>query len=393
MPSDIFLSWSTPDEAAIGPLKDKLQDVGLTVWEYSESSQGGGYIPQQVSDAIDDSEVAVVCFSDATADREWIVRETEWVYKAMLAENTRLRAIVPVWVGPHPQNKRPLAVSQAGINTAHLVDPTSTELTHFVETLFGHLRRSAPRVTPAALFAMTEVECQQIQKAALQQLVTLCLAAGMPPGANLQQVFAGRYGPTAEDFAPFVAGTTLVQLTNTLLREANRIRVANRRPPVLLKWMQDEIVGPKKQQEAREDWARSSSLLVIDAASSFHPAIQANLLNLPIPKRPERAALIWLPPFTQHTAAIEQSLQTAATAANIGHVDDAFFEWQKRGSLRAMTFDAFTNTGAALWLRRALLDVEDEDQNEPVAAHVKAMRARSATPFPLGATMAGSSGY
>ena len=98
--------------------------------------------------------------------------------------------------------------------------------------------------------------------------------------------------------------------------------------------------------------------------------------------------MIWLPPFTHHTAPIEQSLQTAAAAANIGYVGDAFFDWQRRDSLRATIFDAFTSAGAALWLRRMLLDVEDA--NLPFAAHVNAMRAQGATRFSLNATMAGS---
>jgi len=53
MTHDVFLSWSSDDAAAIGPLKDLLADVGVRVWEYSDDSQAGGLIPQQVSDAID----------------------------------------------------------------------------------------------------------------------------------------------------------------------------------------------------------------------------------------------------------------------------------------------------------------------------------------------------
>ena len=74
---------------------------------------------------------------------EWVVREAEWVYKAKLAGTTRLREIVPVWVGAHPKRKRPPSVNRDGINTLDLVDPTSSQLTQFVQTLFGHLRRPA----------------------------------------------------------------------------------------------------------------------------------------------------------------------------------------------------------------------------------------------------------
>jgi len=389
MTHDVFLSWSSDDAAAIGPLKDLLADVGVRVWEYSDDSQAGGHIPKQVSDAIDAAKVAIVCFSDATANRDWIVIEANWARKSQIDETKRLTGILPVWVGPHPQNKLPAALAQAQLNAFDFATP-KPNLEKFLDDLFALLERPGPRVTPAALFAMTDVQCQQLlnQPQTMQELATLCAAAGVPAGANVQQLIAMRYGASAEEFAPFVPGRTFLQLTNDLLREANAIRVAKGRAPVLLKWMQDEVVGPGRQQAARDEWARSNSLLVIDAASSFHPDIQNRLLNLPIPKQPERAALIWLPPFTHHTAPIEQSLQTVAAAANIGYVGDAFFDWQRRDSLRATIFDAFTSAGAALWLRRMLLDVEDA--NLPFAAHVNAMRAQATTRFSLSATMAGS---
>ena len=388
MTHDVFLSWSLDDAAAIGPLKDLLADVGLKVWEYSDASQAGGYIPQQVSDAVDAAKVAVICFSDATVDRNWIVTEADWARKSQLDEAKRLTGILPVWVGPHPQNKLPPVLTQAQLNAFDFATP-KPNLQKFLDDLFTLLERRAPRVTPAALFAMTDVQCQQVLQtpAIAQELTTLCTAAGVPAGVDVLQLIASRYGANAGAFAPFVAGRTFVELTSDLLREANAIRVAGGRPPVLLKWMEDEIVGPGKQQAARDEWARSHSLLVIDAASSFHPDIQKRLLNLPIPKQPEHAALIWLPPFTNHTAPIEQSLQTAAAATNIGHVDDAFCDWQRRDSLRSMTFDAFTSAGAALWLRRMLLDVEDAAL--PFAAHVNAMRAQNTARFSLSATMTG----
>jgi hypothetical protein len=390
MTGSVFLSWSTPDEKAILALKDRLLDVGLTVWEYKESSAAGGNIHQEIIKAINAVEVAIICFTDDTANRDWIVREAEWCFKTLTDGDKSLKHIIPVWVGDHPLNKVPPILNDARFNTKDLANPTSMQLEQFIKDLFQRLRREEPRVTPAALFAMTADQCQELFKrpAKIKDLSALCSAAGMKPGPNLVKHMSARYGQRAEDLAPFLPGETLLQLVNSLLRQANEIRIRKGRRPVMLKWMQDELVGPGQQQASRNEWVEGDSLLVVDAASSFHPDIQQRLLNLPQPTRAERGTLIWLPPYTQHTAPIEQTLQTATVASNIGHLGDAFSQWRERKSLRAVTFDTYTCTGAALWLRRALLDVEDAP--DPVPTRVSSMRNAFTARFDLGSTMAGS---
>ena len=138
MTHDVFLSWSSDDAAAIGPLKDLLADVGLRVWEYSDASQAGGHIPKQVSDAIDAAKVAVICFSDATANRDWIVIEADWARKSQIDETKRLTEILPVWVGPHPQNKLPAAIAQAQLNAFDLATP-KPNLEKLLDDLFALL--------------------------------------------------------------------------------------------------------------------------------------------------------------------------------------------------------------------------------------------------------------
>src|SRR5690242_14531639 len=103
----IFLSWSAADVQAVDDLKSLLKGLNVPLWEYRDGMVVGQQIHASVVDAIEDSIAMIVCFSDATADREWLQRETDWAYLAYGKDPTR---ILPVWVGPHPANKRPAIV-------------------------------------------------------------------------------------------------------------------------------------------------------------------------------------------------------------------------------------------------------------------------------------------
>src|SRR5512145_2754909 len=107
MTPSIFLSWSSPDKDRILPLRDRLRDVGLKLWEYSEDMPGGVNIHADIIKAINQVRVALICFTDATAQREWIVRESEWCFKTLNDGDKQLRYVIPVWVGDHPANDVP----------------------------------------------------------------------------------------------------------------------------------------------------------------------------------------------------------------------------------------------------------------------------------------------
>src|SRR5436309_2150692 len=105
----IFVSWSSPDAAGVKPFLSRLRDLGLGVdlWEFSENMPAGVTIHEHVLDIIHQVDLAVVCFSDVTAERDWIRTETDWCYKER--DDRRRQGgdfhILPVWIGPHPHNK------------------------------------------------------------------------------------------------------------------------------------------------------------------------------------------------------------------------------------------------------------------------------------------------
>jgi TIR domain len=380
MTPSIFLSWSSPDKDLVLPLRDRLRDVGLTLWEYSEDMPAGVNIHADIIKAINQVEVALICFTDATADRQWIVRESEWSFKTRTDGDKPLRHIIPVWVGPHPANKVPAILRENHFKPADLANSTDQALAGFVTHLFEQLGQQAPRVVPAALFAMTHAQCQALladpDKA--KSLADLCLTGGMIEPPPIADTILRRYGARPQDLEPFEQGQSLVTTINATLRKVNARRVALNRRPLFLRWMNDLLVGPNRQQDARNEWAAGDSLLIVDSMSTLDSKIAKALPEMPQPKHPERAALLWLPPYTQHAVTIEKVLQTLALT--IPQLGDAFEDWAK-ASLRAMAFDTATPAGTRLWLLRSLLDMEDE--SSPLDDNVAAMHATASARISL----------
>jgi hypothetical protein len=156
----IFLSWSSPDKDKVLPLRDRLRTTGLEtdVWEYSDDMPAGADIKDEVRQIINGVEIAIICFSDATADREWIVREAEWCFKTMADKKHSLRRIIPLRVGPHPKKKTPSILKD--IAAFDVSTGTEAVLEEFISKVFTQLGREAPRVIPAAIFAMTRAQCE-----------------------------------------------------------------------------------------------------------------------------------------------------------------------------------------------------------------------------------------
>ena len=108
----VFVSWGSPDAAQVRPIVERLKRLGIVVWEYSEDMPAGARIQEQVMDVINDVRVALVCFSDATANRPWIETEVAWAIQAQRNGNQPLQHVIPVWVGPHPNNLMPTLIGQ-----------------------------------------------------------------------------------------------------------------------------------------------------------------------------------------------------------------------------------------------------------------------------------------
>lgn len=350
----VFLSWGSPDSPVPERLSERLQDTGLEVWQYRHDMPAGADIPRTVLDIIHQVEVAVICFSDETATRDWIEIESSWCYADREDPTRPLKNIKPVWVGPHPRNEVPASLRLDPINVFDLSAAREEDYHRLVLDILGYFKNRAPRVVPAALFAMNQEQFQRYfgGNPPAEPLASLCRTAGMHE--ELLASLGRRYGDTPEDFAPFQPGQTLRGIVDAILRKTNQARIADRRPPIVLRWIRDELVGPRRQQALRKQWNNGESLLIVDSVSTFHPELQDVLERMP---ELTRTAILWIPPFTHYTVAFEEQLR--AVAETIEKLGDAFECWgQPR---RSIAFDMITSVSFRLWLHRTFDAFEDED--------------------------------
>jgi hypothetical protein len=385
----IFLSWSAPDVAAVDELKGLLQGLGMPIWEYRDEMHVGQQIHASVLDAIQDSIAAIICFTDETADKVWIQRELDWAYAVYGKDISR---ILPVWIGAHPKNLRPSLVNDLKISTGDLTSAEGRE--RFVNSVLPSiLSFPSPLIVPAALFAMgrnrskTLFEELLVDAQALKpEFLSLCNVLGMPvPPADdpkkltktLLEQWSRRYGDTTEDFSPFADKQRLIDVVQATVDDANVIRRKDHHRPIYLRWMHDElrgIEGTQKKNDARDRWRDGRPLLIVDSISTLDTKLMATINGLPDLKTksgtPEaRSAILWIPPYTLHTNALEGLLRDSAS--HVDRIGDAFRDWEKQ-SEQQLTFDSPTSLSVRLWLHRTFVALRDE--NPPLESRVSSVQ-------------------
>ena len=378
----IFLSYGSPDTAAVLRLRDRLEALGITVWEYREHMPVGAQIHETVNAAINAARLAVICFSDETADRDWITREVDWCFKAIKDGDREMMEVLPVWVGPHPEKKIPKLLDENHYSVFDLEGGDDAALAKLALQILEKLGEQAPHLVTAALFAMTKTQCSELFDAwqaagqtddpAYKGLRSLCATLGMVSPPELFQLLSQRYGDRPEDLAPFQSGQPLIDSIYEILERINVARIGRKQRPILLRWVHKELFGTVAEKTwARDLWRSGDSLLIVDSVSTFHPAINANVLKLPTSLDSKRAALLWIPPYTQLTASLDEPL--GSTVHVVDPLGDAFRSLAEEPS-RPITFDTGTPLALRLWLLRMLGGIPDA--TAPIQGNIAAMNPR-----------------
>lgn len=371
MSTKVFLSWTSPDKDIVTPLRDRLYGAGIGVWEYTEEMHAGDDIPDRIMAEIDDSELAVICLSDAAAKRKWLVSEIAWCRRAQ-KEGT-LKAILPVKVGTLSDEVRDELLLPPESYTFDMTNAEKAEdaVLRLVNDILRRLGRDGPIVVPAALFTLTADEYGALAKtpAALDVLSDVCLATGMAAPPQLLIDLAERYGKTVEEFTPFAAGVPLMRAVRDVEQSINERRAGKQRP-IFIRWCHQEFTKPGEQQDAaiRELWRTRSSLLIVDAVAMLLQRVKQNLLDLPQLTDRSQSAWIWLPPYTRRTGALPAMMKLSARIANF---IDPFDDWSKAQADYPVAFDIGTDVSLRQWLQRTFRDVAGGRVNKQRAERVK----------------------
>ena len=392
----IFVSWSSPDRPVVEPFINRLKSCGLNVQEYSEGMVGGEPIAITVRQWIRQSKIAVVFYSDDTVAREWVTSEIAWCVQAL--EDRTLKKIIGVHVGEqsHPQ-KIPLMLRAENLNVVHL-DVPATPLLGPESAAFklagtvAHHSGMEVQILPAALFAMTKARAGELLSMAglIVENVrfedywqNLCANLGMGNPPKLLHRLTERYGDTPEQLRPFENGPTIMSIVDERLRAVNKKRREERRPPLFIRWIHDDLRSPNDQvaDEAEALWRTSESLLIIDSLSTWAPEIRSTIEQRITDFG--RSSLLWLPPYTQQIGSLDGALDDALRLVRRVRTEFRTDEDPNRDDddpSRAMVRDAMNQSAMSRWLHRVLRGVASQRPSGLAVNEMKQATDSSITP-------------
>jgi hypothetical protein len=364
--SEIFLSWTSANREAVKPLAAELKNLGFDLYEYEEDMQLGGDISVGVRAEIKKARLALLCFDDSTYDRQWILNELAWSVAAI--QDGTMQGIIPVWVGPHPANKLPELIDKK-YPAFDLETRTHDKVLDLASRIVRFLPNDTRHVVYGAVYSMNAEQFAKVHATDpvvgglkfSEYLDKVCRQLGMakkePP--TLLDLLAKRYGATADDVKPFENGPSIMTLIYENLGQVNAKR--SERPgakQLFIRWVREELNGKSGVEErdrVSARWSTGDSLLVLDSLSLWCNDVRNEFLNA----APEisTSSIVWIPPFTQQTGALYQTLDQSWSI--ISRLRDEFQKWSKDPN-RNVTCEASTAFALGRWLHRTLASVQGQ---------------------------------
>jgi hypothetical protein len=364
---EIFVSWGMPDKSIADRIIGRLGDLGMPVNEYSRELSAGGEIRPYIVESIKKARMVLAIVSEQTLDHsDWVREEVTLAASRLDDRDNRLERLVLVRVGDVSDDRIPVILQPDRLRFLYLdPEPPEQQLELLIIELRRALGQSAPSVVPAAVFAMTTTEFDSFRDPygghdpeKIVRLAALCQSAGMPVQPDLWHHLRGRYGTTVEDFAPY--GTDqegkarrLIDVAQGALRTVNERRSRTQRQPLYLKWYSREAFTDDR---IRDQWRQGHSILFVDSVSALESNIAMALQNLPLPDAADKAAVIFLPPYTYHNMELEELIRQCLEGQFF--LRDTFRAWRDRTERPGLAFDLPTETSLRRWLAQFLLALE-----------------------------------
>ncbi len=369
----VFISWASPDKAAVDELATRLRGSGVDYWISSRDMRPGEDPVDRVRKEINEAKVAVFLLSDQAADREWIKREVDWCVFAK-------KIILPAAVASLSDDSVPRLIS--AVHRADLAQGASHEqnLANFVNDICNALQLPEPILLPCALFAMNAGQFADLQRndPCWEAIRKMCNVAGIENG-KLDELLAKRYGQTDLDFAPFEENKPLKTTVQEALFIANQQRNDTRRKQIHLLWCQDRLVATPPDDSIRDVWVSSNPILIVDSVSLCHPAIRTALMRVPQTDYIGRLSLLWVPPYTRHTETLEGLIEPATREVQL--ISEGFRRFKGRTLPERWTaFDIGTPASLSDWIYR--VGSHQPDEAAPMRFRAAIMR----TSLPSGFT-------
>ena len=379
--ANIFISWSSGDEKIALPLSKALQNAGFEVTEYSEDATGGG-IDQNVRRYVDEAKLAVFVLSPGSIGKQWIQTEVDWCYYRRVREGRP--EIIPLMVGTVAKTDLPHLIQKDPLLRTFPVPAgplSSDNLIQLQETIRQTLDLPSPIVVPAAFFAMTRSQATTLlEEGKMNDLLSgLCSTVGMEPFPALAKSLLNRYGDKPEDFAPFPGGTLKEFVQQTIGQTNASRRLEGDDTPLWIWWCTEALLNQENDDNelASTLWERGPSIAIVDSISVLHPDVRQLFTNMPEPEQAATSALLWVPPYTLHTAQLEEV--TESSVKQLNKLLRKYKKWGSESGGSYLAFDIGTRPTLRRWIHQAFVNVQARPK--PRSDNVAAMRKTEATGF------------
>jgi len=395
--AQIFLSHHSGDAAAVDALCKHLERNGYgtddVVFMDRKVPDSVGVLSQNIAARIRESSLVIFCVSDAAIARPWFQEERALAY----ATNAE-RGVVFVKVGALAPSADFRGQFLAGAS-AYPIDLTTpathaAELEKLITVIPDRLKLPPPVIVQGAIFAFDKSQFEAFQQLApgltggardsWSALQAICRAFGMTDGERtIDQQLADRYGPTSDDFSPFVndalAGQSLKDLVEQTLVLVNRARAkSSRLGRIYLRWLHPQLTSSiaSERVAAKTAWSKGPSLAFVDALFTLDQTLGSRISPLFAYPDQGRRSVVWVPPHTRRLAELSRF---RATTASSNDELSLWFEDLGKKLERSFAFDIADPTELQQWVHRLMSAVNDEHA-QPEQDNIARMASSSAKP-------------
>lgn len=404
--SDIFISWSSPDAEIVLPVIRRLEQHGLDLVQF-EADPDAGSIEQSVQGYIEEAHLMVMFVSEKSNERDWLKREAEWAAYRQTEQrrkNWPVLKMIPVLVGnvdltklnaflaknedqkrlkvPPPASQAVNAVDTGDVQPAEALAAgaiSEAALQNIVLRICDTLGQPKPIVIPTILLAMTRAQAEKhLNEEEYKKIADLCTAAGMEPFPKALDRLLLRYKDTADNFSPFPGEPPLKAIVEAALQPINDVKEPGQ-PRLWLWWCRDALCGSGPDYDyAVEKISKGGSLVILDSISAEFGPVREQYVNVVQIDTGARQALLWVPPFTHHTAAFQKHIKQLLERPP--RLKQEYQRWESISSADPhILLDIATAPSLRSWLHAALRAIG----STPVAARAASESVRENKRGPL----------
>ena len=309
--SDVFISYSSADDAVVRRIVERLERDGLKVFHAPSEIRAGENFLESLSDGLQRSQFVMVFLSESAIDSFWVKRE--WQAHLVRMARDRTAGLLPILLpGVREDRIDPLLEPQHRLDfrAVNLDDPDVLE--HSVTTMIQNIRGDLPSAgvsaigLPFVIFAMIQQEVDELLSGEVFDSAAVAPADRQDFDRLRDELrrhdldnASQFYGARREDWRPPISnGLTIRDALSEVIDKLNQQRRQIPGTPIIRPQFFSEDFLSDDTDWRDKTWTQLENLgcvLVIDAISMFHPLLRSKLERSELSSKPWTSVIFVLP--------------------------------------------------------------------------------------------------